>query len=232
MNILIYDDNQDDIKKLSTLLKDFSKMYDIPFYIQICPSKDFLFKQIDIFDFLFLDIELDNENGIEIGMKLNNLNHQCHIIITSSYKKYIIQGYRIHADRYFLKPLIPDEFHKEMKDEISWYYKKFDGIAIPQISNKKILFSDILYIDIYDRKSRIHFTNGRIQKCSYKMKEWEQQLKSELFYRTHKSYIVNLTYVNGSSSRDVFLINGEAIPISRNYIHDFQKKYIELLPRL
>lgn len=232
MKFLIYDDNKEDIDHLISLLERFSEKYADVFDIDICDSTDFLLENIEKYDFLFLDIEIDKENGIDIGKQLINLNHHCRIIITSRYKKYLIQGYKIHADRYFLKPILQAEFDAEMNDEIYVFKKKYSGFLDENISNKKILFSDILYIDVCNRKTRIHFTNEKVLVTRYSLKDWFDILDMSIFEQTHKSYIINLIYVIGYSKQDVYLSNGESIPISRNMKKHFEEKYIEVIPRI
>ncbi len=232
MNILIYDDNIYDISHLSNLIENLFQDLNIDFQITVCKSTEFLLKNIKKFDFLFLDVEIHEENGIEIGKKLTKIAHTCEIIITSSFKKYLIEGYKIRASRYFLKPINQDEFNTEMKNEIFLYLQQNNGFINQRISNEKILFSDILYIDTYNRKTRIHFTNGKILNTSLTMKEWVASLDSEIFNQPHKSYIVNLTYISSISDKDLYLINNEIIPISRNIKKQFQQHYIDILPRL
>ena len=67
-------------------------------------SKDILDHPFN-YDFVFLDIELNQaENGIELGKKIKELNRDIHIIITSAYKEYLVDGYRIDADRTASEP--------------------------------------------------------------------------------------------------------------------------------
>ena len=231
MKVLIYDDNLDDIQILKNHLNSYAALNSIKFDIYTCPSKQYLLKNINQYDILFLDIELNEENGIDLGLELNKINNSCRIVITSSYGIYAIQGYKVHADAYFLKPLNPIEFNIELEELISWITEKYDGFFEKSISNKKILYNSIIYIDVYDRKTRIHFTNSKKISTSFTMKEWEQRLKSDVFFKIHKSFIINLSYVSGFSSRDVFMSNGESLPISRNYKISFKKKYTELLSR-
>lgn len=71
----------------------------------------------------FLDIQLNHENGIDIGLKLKHIYHDCRIIIISNYMKYALEGYKIHADRYFLKPITQELFNIEMENIIKNHFK-------------------------------------------------------------------------------------------------------------
>ena len=123
INILIYDDNQKDIDQLLQCIENFFIKVNLQYQIHICKNKADLLQYIKKSDLLFLDMEINEDNGIEIGLELQELKHDCRIIITTNYSKYAIDGYKIHADRYFIKPINQLEFNLEMEARIKKYIK-------------------------------------------------------------------------------------------------------------
>lgn len=119
-----------------------------------------------------------------------------------------------------------------MEDELYLFQIKYSGFYDENLSKTKILYTDILYVDVYDRKTRIHFKNGKILATRYTLKEWEEKLDLTIFEKVHKAYIVNLFYISAYSNQDISLMNGENIPLSRNMKKHFEEKYIALLPRI
>lgn len=232
MNILIYDDNKNEIEQLKNNINTFFHLINLDFEIKICPSIDFLYENIKYFDLLFLDIEINHQNGIEIGMNLKKINHNCRIIITTNFKKYSIDGYKINADRYFIKPIDQNEFNIEMETIIKQYLKRFMGFFDNKISHTKILFKDILYIGFYDRKTIIHFINGKNINTSYTLKHWLTLLDKNIFAQTHKAFIVNLNYITDLKNSEVELINKETLPLSRHFKSIFIDKYTSHLSSL
>ena len=229
MKILIYDDSLEDGKHLTELLTRFAKDNSMQFSITKCTSSAFLFNHINEYDLLFLDVELINENGIEIGKKLNTIQHDCKILITSAYKKYLIEGYKIHAERYFLKPISAIELNEEIKEVIQNIETQRAGFIDFTISKEKILYKDILYIDTFERKTRIHFINGKYLDSGHTMKEWNSILDSRFFFMIHKSVIINLNYVLNYTKSDVILNPNITLPLSRNYRKAFEEKYIHFI---
>lgn len=73
------------------------------------------------YDLIFLDIELGDYNGIEIASKIRTYNRSSIIIITSSFKKYLIDGYKIEAKRYLIKPIINDNLNMYINDHLRMY---------------------------------------------------------------------------------------------------------------
>ena len=232
MNILIYEDNIMDAEHLIHLINDLLDKEQIKYNIDTCPSSEFLFKNINKYDFLFLDIELHDENGIEMGKKLKTSAHNCRIIITSNFKKYLIDGYKINADRYFLKPITVDEFNVEMENELTQYNNRYKGFIDERISKNKIFFIDILYVETFDRKTKMHLVNGKTIETKLLLKEWEELLDDDMFEKPHKSYIVNLNYISSISEKELYLTSNQPIPLSRNEKKQFKERYIDAIMRM
>ena len=123
IHILIYEVHQKDIDNLLLCLNNFFEKTKQNYETYICKNKKDLIQNITKADLLFLDMEINNENGIDIGLELENIKHDCRIIITTNYSKYAIDGYKIHADRYFIKPINQLEFNIEMNAIIKKYIK-------------------------------------------------------------------------------------------------------------
>ena len=130
MNILIYDDDNNDVNHLLECINAFFAKSHQHYNTYICKDSAELFRIIKNYDLLFLDIKLNDENGIDIGLKLQSQDHDCRIIITTNYSKYAIDGYKINADRYFIKPISQKEFDIEMDTIIKKYIRKSIGFLI------------------------------------------------------------------------------------------------------
>lgn len=229
MKILIYDDQQKDIENLKNCIQIFFQKKNIEYTLSVCKNSDELYRNAFTYDIIFLDIEIGEENGIELGMQLRNLACQSRIIIVSQFSKYLIEGYKIQADRYFIKPITQDVFEAEMENVISNYFKQHVGFIDSSISKTKIYLKDILYIEYLDRKSVLHFINKETITTTYPLKHWLEQLQGFAFAQPHKSFIVNFTYIKKFDTQDILLTNNERIPLSRHYKKNFEMEYIKNL---
>lgn len=225
MNILIYDDNENDIKHLIECIDNFFKSQNIQYQIHICQNNNELFKTIKNYDLLFLDIKLNSDNGIDLGIKLQKYQHDCRIIITTNYAKYAIDGYKIHADRYFLKPINQQEFNIEMNVILKKYLKNSIGFYDDKIGKTKIYVKDIIYIEFINRKSLIHKLNGEVVKTNCTLKYWYNKLEQYGFAYSYKAYIVNFEYISNIKKYEIIMINEDRIPLSRYYKKEFENKY-------
>ena len=229
INILIYDDNQMDIEQLLQCIDTFFIKVNLQYQTHICKNKKDLIQNITKADLLFLDMEIDNENGIDIGLELENIKHDCRIIITTNYSKYAIDGYKIHADRYFIKPINQLEFNIEMNAIIKKYIKKSLGFYDEKISSYKIFVKDILYIEFLNRKSNVHTIGGNIITTNCTLKYWYDRLNTYGFAYSYKAYLINFEYISSFNKNEIILINDEAIPLSRHYKKEFENKYYYFL---
>lgn len=225
MKILIYEDNKNDALKLCQCIDNFFKTKKIKYEIRYCSNKDELLQNIESYDLMFLDVELGNENGIEIGKELLTKNIDCRIILTSNYSKYLIDGYKIHADRYFLKPINQEEFNIEMQSVIKRYFNNFLGIFNPKICKYKIYFKDILFIEHQNRKTYIHLLNAKVIECTYPLKYWLEKIADQPFAQSHKAFIVNLNYISGYKNNHIILYNNVLIPLSRHFKNSFELSF-------
>lgn len=229
MNILIYDDNLKDIEHLSFCLNGLFQKTNLDYQTHICKSKTEVIQNISKADLLFLDMEIHNEKGIDLGLELNTINHNCRIVITTSYSKYAIDGYKIHADRYFIKPINQLEFNLEMRAVIKKYIKKSVSIYDDKISPYKIFVQDILYIEFIDRKSIVHALDGKTTVTNCTLKYWYEKLKEYGFGYPYKAYLVNFEYISAFKKNEIILVNNDVIPLSRHYKKEFDQKYNDFL---
>lgn len=229
MNILIFDDDNQAVQHLIYILNTFLKDKHIEYHIHVCNHKDELFRIINDYDFLFLDIELNNENGIEIGFELRKKYKKLHIIITSSFTKYLVDGYKIQADRYFLKPIHFHEFCIEFETILNQYKKEHAYIINNKVCNYKLYIEEIMYVEFLDRKTYIHIKNKETLITSYPLNYWMEQFNEYDFCQIYKSILINMNEVQTYDDKKIILNNHEILPLSRHYKKQFQQSYLSFL---
>ena len=202
MNFLICDENKADALYLKDLLK---------------------------YEFLFLNIKLENKNGIELGIQNKEEFPNLHIILTYAFKEYLENGYKTKADRFFVKPIQESLFKTEMKQLLLSYNKKEPVFYDPNVSNFRIPYKTIVYIEYIDRYTYIHLSNHKILKTKYKMYEWLEILKNLYFAQSYKSILINLNYVDEIKKKDVVLEDGFLLPLSKHFHKSFEQKWVDFI---
>ena len=229
MNILILEDNQQDLENLQTLIHILFVKKDIKYSITTSNCFSKFYDKLDKFDLIFLDVELDKENGIEIGQNVKSNVYSPRIIITSHYQKYLIEGYKVHAERFFIKPISQETFEMEMHNVLCDYFSMHLSLYDPKISRSKILIHTILYIEYINRKSYVHLTNGESLESTYSLKQWKEKLSDFAFAQPHKSFIVNFQNISSISDKEVILSDDTSITLSRFYHDEFERLYVRYL---
>lgn len=228
IRILIYEDDIREKDNLLRLIDDYFTQSHIEYDVDWSNKFTDDYSTLLHYDLVFLDIELGNGNGIDFGIEVHKAIPNVFIIITSKYPQYLIDGYKVEAKRYFLKPIDQNSFNYEMSTLLfSSPYKQRFSFFDPKVSKFKICYRDIYYVEFVGRVTFLHLINGKEIRCQYSLKQWNQMLYDKGFSQPYKSFIVNLSYVTGFSDdeKDILLTNNERIPISRHYKKAFEEDY-------
>jgi two-component system, LytTR family, response regulator len=190
-------------------------------------------------DILFLDIEMPHLNGIDLA---NMIQHnETSIVFTTAYDQYAIQAIKLNALDYLLKPVDEEELGKviiKIKQQNSADYKNqiknlqeahkskiLNKIALNNMNGFTLVaFEDIIYIKGENTYSNFFLTKGSKILISKTLAAVQEMLDMNLFYRVHKSFIINLKhvskYIKGDGG-DVVMSDGTTIAVSRNKKDDF-----------
>lgn len=225
MNILIVEDNEKQMQALELLIKEFFNENNLDYQIHIYDHILDIEEMANGCDIIFLDIEVNGENGIDAALKLRKNNKDIKLIFVSNHKKYLVDGYKAHADRYFLKPINKTEFNVEMKDVLNSYILNNMFIKDDKISKSRVHIREILFIEVLQRKTILHMINKSPLELLYPLSWWQEKLKDAYFSQTHRSFLVNMQNVTSYNSTAVNLINSKNIPLSRTYRMEFEKNY-------
>ncbi|MBQ2909931.1 MAG: response regulator transcription factor [Bacilli bacterium] len=216
MNIFILDDEEVIVDSLGSMLKsigsDKDNIYGYTDYRKFL--EDIKTRKCDI---LFIDIRLDNTNGIELIKENGNYLKGTKLIYITGYDEYIEDVFETELVYLIKKPLSKEKVEKAYLKAIEKINKENKVIVVKTLKEtRKVKINEIYYIESDARLVNIHLKNEVL--VSYgKLSDMEEMLKGN-FLRTHKSYLVNLERVKSYKHNQVILDNGKVIPISRNSI--------------
>lgn len=177
----------------------------------------------------FLDIYLDELNGMELARKLRAQDEELEIIFLTASEAHAIESYAVRATHYLPKPAIYSQLCEAMDRcrqrlvEYSW--------SIEVYSNHcpvKIRLNDILYIETYQRNSVIHTTKDEI-KTAMTMGALEELVAGKAFSRCHRSFLINLRKIQNLLEKEVVLVNDSHIPVGKVYAKTFNQEYSKLV---
>ena len=192
---------------------------------------------------LFLDIEMPKMNGFEMLNKLNRNNF--FVVFTTAYDQYAIKAIKYAAFDYLLKPVDVEELKavvakiklsdksymmeqlKLLEENLQLPVKSINKLALPTLDG--LLFVDILSIIHLEANS--NYTNMYLADkpkiiASKTLKEFQELLPTNIFFRTHHSHIINLTFIKRYLKGDggqIELLDGTYVEVSRRNKEDFMK---------
>ena len=213
--------------KIQTIIEKYCRDKNISSQINSYKSgKDFM-KSADA-DLLFLDIELaEGEDGFEIAEQLMNLGNKCKVCFLTSHTELARFGYRVNAFRYIDKKHLEeineaiDFFLKTKIQDRVVFCNDTAGIRI------KISLNELLLVETNGRKLRYLMLDGSEHLCEGQISEAAQSLSRFGFFQIHRSYIVNLKYIEKVNSHEVMLCNGLKVVIGRIHSKEFKKEFFK-----
>ena len=194
-------------------------------------------------DLIFVDINMPDMTGVEF---VQSLETPTMVIFTTAYAEYAIEGYKLSAIDYLLKPfglsdivrasekahslyeLLQLQEHKqgeESEDDVeseSAEVDEKDYISVHADRKTHLVkLSNIVYLESAGEYVRLHLADGTKLVTLFRLKNMESTLQASQFMRVHRSYIINLRYVSGYTKGRVFLSNEEYAPIGESYKEQF-----------
>lgn len=189
------------------------------------------FLQDNEVDLMFVDINMPDLNGMDFVKSLTNPPK---VIFTTAYSEYAIEGFRVDAIDYLLKPIGYSEFLKAAEKARERVQPK-ENKKTEVHSDDKFLFikseykilrinlSDIKYIEGMREYVRIHQQSEKAIMALMSMKRMEEFLPNDQFMRVHRSYIVNLQKITTVERNRIVFDEKVYIPVSEQYKPKFQK---------
>jgi DNA-binding LytR/AlgR family response regulator len=228
MRLAYCDDEKVQSIFLKELLDDWAKIENSHYELAVYGSaEEMLFEHSTSFpfDFILLDIELDKMNGIELARKIREVDKEVIIAFLSNSREYVFDGYEVQAIRYLVKPLTKEQLYPllHLVKKASEVEKKY--IIIGNAGERiKLYIEDILFIEASG-----HYIRIKTLQDDYEVKMNINNIAEKLnntFIAAHRSYLVNLSFIEKISKSECYLKNGWTIPISRSSYKDVNQAFI------
>lgn len=189
-------------------------------------------------DVVFLDIEMPRMNGFDMLQRFEHSNF--HLVFTTAFDQYAIKAIKHAAFDYLLKPINIEELKlciEKIKDK-----RALDALAalaggVPAVADHPLLphslgklsistlegqlffnFNDIVHLEAQRNYTVLHFVNLPKVTASKTLKELEEQLPADHFFRIHHAHIINLRhikkYIRGDGGQ-IEMLNGDVLDVAR-----------------
>lgn len=238
ITIIICDDDKALQKFLQKEIENFFSVKDFPCKITCCCSGEELLK-LPAPDFLLLDIQMAGRNGMEIARELRKNHQDIILIFVTALSEYVYEAFDVNAFHYLVKPFSAEKLRKVLEKALLQIQPEDTGLQTSKNEQKailvkrsglstKVLLSDIIYAEVFNRKVMLHTINGDIEYYG-KLTDLAEQAGTD-FFRTHRAYLVNLKYVEKYNATTIWLEQGTAL-LSKKQFSGFVKHYMQYINR-
>lgn len=210
LNFAICDDDFDFCNELKKYIIEYfsDKKLEKP-DISIFHSSEDILSSSGIFDIAFLDVEMSGLSGIHAGNELTERNKNMIFFIITSFEDYLDEALRFHAFRYLTKPLDKNRLFRNLDDAVHLHITRTTTLGIETKNGvHMVLSSDIIMIEARFGNVLV-YTPNKTYYSTTKINEWYARLPHMNFFRCHRSFIVNFSYINFFDNSLIYLCNNQ-----------------------
>lgn len=233
IHIAICDDSKQERQILAALFKRYQELHATPLQIHIFQNGFSLLDAIDQgkrFDITILDILMPGENGIEIARNIRASGADTEIIFLTSSPEYAVDSYEVKAQNYLLKPVTEEKFFVSIDSILAELDEKDTASFIIYTTEKqysRIRVSSLVYGEVTHRTITLHLADQTMISAVMTFTEFQDILKAYPgFIYPHRSYAVNMNYIQYVTKSDIILTDGQKIPLSRNNYMKISEQFL------
>ena len=218
LNIAIVEDNNADAEILESYIKSYMDQDGVEHHVErFSDASSFLKEYKPIFDIIFMDIELPDDNGMNLAKKLRTIDDFTMIIFVTNMSQFAVNGYEVNAFDFIVKPVNYLTFAMKMNRAVR-HLSRVKDMSVSIKTDTGTVFvsaSKIKFVETQNHGVIYHLSDGAQIVSRDAMKNVEGVLKEESgFFKCNRCYLVNLRYVDKVDS-SVVVIDGNELLISR-----------------
>ena len=241
LSTVIVDDEMNARENLHLLIQSFCPELNVVGLASTADEAKILIKQYSP-DLVFLDINMPQKNGFQLLNEVEDKNFN--VVFTTAHSEYALDAFKADAIDYIQKPIDIDDLRKATEKALRFSTSdletdervleqitaedEMEKISIPTRSGYIFIENkDIVYFKANENYTEIILSTGKRLISSKTIKRYEEKMNDKIFYRTHKSFIINkhnhMVEVSRNGGNVVVMSNGHEIPIARRRVTDFLK---------
>lgn len=233
LQIAVCDDNIEELSNMVRLIDLYQTTKHLDCEHAVFPNGFELLSALEKgkqFDIYCLDIMMPGFNGIDVAKEIRKFDKTAPILFFTSSPEFALESYSVKAINYILKPISKEKLFftfdelmeqiKVEKDEDAVIVKSNDGI-------QKILISNLVFAEVIGRNVLYHLRSGKVIECTeYFSDVCDNLLSYGCFIKPHRSYLVNMQYVNTIESHHITLQTLSSVPIAQGKAKEVKQQYL------
>ena len=216
--IAICDDMQPQATELAKMLTSLAGEIPMECEVEVFRSFKLLQKALseNSYQLLFLETRLGGISGIDFARRLRVIDEEIDIVFCSTESESALAAYTVFPVGYLTKPVDGKKL-RDVFRHVADKYRQKPSIVLRGIDGgeRSICVDDILYIEVFGEELDVHCKKSVVV-CSGALVEVSNLLSSSDFYRSHRSFIVNLRYTTGIERYQFRMVNGDTVAVAKN----------------
>lgn len=233
LQVAMCDDRTEELAHLEALLTEYKTQHHLELELSVF-SNGFLFleaiSQKEHFDLCFLDIYMPGLTGIDTAKELRLLNKEMKLVFTTSSVEFALDGYKVQASDYLVKPVTKTDFFQAMDVILrEIHLDKEESICLTTATGMELLpFSQIVFAEADKNHSTVTRRDKQQFSTTMSFGQLSQSLLSkDCFFSISRSILVNFNYVTGTKAGFLLLESGEEIPIPRRRKQEITAAFLD-----
>ncbi|MDD2971203.1 MAG: LytTR family DNA-binding domain-containing protein [Lachnospiraceae bacterium] len=184
------------------------------------------------YDVLFLDIIMNGMNGMDTARELRQYDNNVRIIFLTSSPEFALKSYEVRAYDYQLKPIQKDTFIKLMNRLFAEQIREQDSSFLLKCKSgiTRIQVAQLEYCEVINHRIYIHLLSGKELETRGRLEElYDKLCEKGNFLFPHRSYLVNMEYIQSITSRGIVMSCLAEIPIPHGKFTKMKDMYLEYL---
>ena len=228
--IAVCDDEVMECDRIAKKIRGILEEMKVPCTIRQFYSGRELLQSSETFDMIFLDIIMGDMDGMRTAQMVRERAFDNILVFISSSREYVFDAYEVEAFQYLLKPVDDEKLRRMLQKAVGKTENHSQEFIIisRERQKKKLFLNEIYYFEIRGRMIDAHGTGGVFSYYG-QIGILEKDLKEKGFFRCHKSYLVNLKYVDVYNRQEIVLDNGERIGIAKRRYEEFCREILKYM---
>lgn len=233
VQIAICDDNIDELSNMVQLIDLYRTTKNFSCEYAVFPNGFELISVMEkgkMFDIYCLDIIMPGFMGIDVAKEIRKFDKTAPIIFFTSSPEFALESYSVRAVNYVLKPVTKEKLFFTLDEVLEQIKGKKDEDAIVVKSHEgiqKILISNLIFVEAMGRNVLYHMPSGKIIECTESFSSaWDNLQKFGLFIKPHRSYIVNMQYIDTIENHQISLQTLKSVPVAQGKSKEIKQLYL------
>lgn len=233
LQIAVCDDNIDELSNMVHLINLYRTSKNFNCEYAVFPNGFDLISVLEKgkrFDIYCLDIIMPGFMGIDVAKEIRVFDKIAPILFFTSSPEFALESYSVKAINYVLKPVSKEKLFftfDEMLEQIE-AKKDEDAVIVKSIEGiQKILISNLVFAEVIGRNVLYHLRSGKVIECKEPFSSaCDNLLKYGCFIKPHRSYVVNMQYIDTIENRQMTLQTLSAVPVAQGRARELKQKYL------